>query len=230
MNVLVVVAVSAELEAIAALVPDAMRGTLGPLPALGAQTGAGALTVIAGGVGQAASAAATATALGAGDFDLVLSVGVAGGFRDVGLGTLVVADRVVAADLGCRTDAAFVPLGDMGLGTHMLAAPDVPARALADRLQATGAPVVTGTIATVSTITGTATAEEELHALYGARAEAMEGFGVATAAELFGIPWGEVRAISNAVGPRDVTSWRLDDALRTAAAAVLTVTAEPLPC
>ena len=55
-------------------------------------------------------------------------------------------------------------------------------------------------------------------------AEGMEGAGVAAAATATGIPFAEVRAISNAVGPRDRDAWRIADALAalgTAVAAVL---------
>src|SRR2546423_804787 len=46
-----------------------------------------------------------------------------------------------------------------------------------------------------------------------AAAEAMEGFGVATAAAMAELPFVEIRAISNAVGPRDREAWRIDAAL-----------------
>lgn len=41
----------------------------------------------------------------------------------------------------------------------------------------------------------------------------MEGFGVAEAAAAHGIPVLELRAVSNPVGPRDRTAWRIGDAL-----------------
>jgi futalosine hydrolase len=41
----------------------------------------------------------------------------------------------------------------------------------------------------------------------------MEGFGVATAAALAGVPFAELRAISNTVGPRDRAAWRIPQAL-----------------
>ncbi len=41
----------------------------------------------------------------------------------------------------------------------------------------------------------------------------MEGFGVAEAAVLHGLPVLEVRAVSNPVGPRDRAAWRIGDAL-----------------
>jgi futalosine hydrolase len=50
----------------------------------------------------------------------------------------------------------------------------------------------------------------------------MEGYGVATAAAAAGVPFAELRTISNPVGPRDRAAWRLGEALAalTAAAAV----------
>jgi futalosine hydrolase len=47
----------------------------------------------------------------------------------------------------------------------------------------------------------------------------MEGFGVAAAAHSFGIPVIEIRAISNAVGPRDREAWRIKEALDSLKAA-----------
>jgi futalosine hydrolase len=41
----------------------------------------------------------------------------------------------------------------------------------------------------------------------------MEGYGVACAADAVGVSFGEVRTISNAVGPRDRDAWRIGDAL-----------------
>src|SRR5690606_8092612 len=73
---------------------------------------------------------------------------------------------------------------------------------------------VPGEILTVSTVTGTATRAAWLRTRYpGAVAEAMEGFGVATAAARAGVPFAEVRAVSNTVGPRNREAWKIPDAL-----------------
>ncbi|HYN93641.1 MAG TPA: futalosine hydrolase, partial [Pilimelia sp.] len=50
------------------------------------------------------------------------------------------------------------------------------------------------------------------------------GYGAACAAAGAGVPFAELRAISNAVGPRDRAAWRIADALTalTAAAPALT--------
>jgi len=63
-------------------------------------------------------------------------------------------------------------------------------------------------------VTGTAGRAAELTARHpGAVAEAMEGYGVACAAAACGLRMLEVRAISNAVGPRDRSAWRIGPAL-----------------
>jgi futalosine hydrolase len=73
----------------------------------------------------------------------------------------------------------------------------------------------------VSTVTGTAATAAALRARYpDAVAEAMEGYGVASAAAIFGVPFAEVRAISNLVGPRDRASWRIPEALTALATAL----------
>jgi len=53
----------------------------------------------------------------------------------------------------------------------------------------------------------------------GAAAEAMEGFGVAVAAQNMGIPFLEIRAVSNPVGPRNRGAWKIEAALERLAEA-----------
>ncbi|MGW0829792.1 futalosine hydrolase [Streptomyces prunicolor] len=166
--------------------------------------------VIAAGVGPAAAAAATAVALAGAPYDLVVSAGIAGGFQpEAPVGSLVIADEITAADLGAETPDGFVPVTELGFGTVTHRPPSALVRDLA---AATGAR--TGAVLTVSTVTGTAARAKELRARHPrALAEAMEGFGVAEAAAAHGIPVLELRAVSNPVGPRDRTAWRIGDAL-----------------
>ncbi|MET3984866.1 futalosine hydrolase [Streptomyces sp. PvR034] len=185
-----------------------------------------ALDVLVGGVGPAAAAAATATALatslvgapGAGGtapygpapYGLVISAGIGGGFQPAApLGSLVVADSLVAADLGAETPDGFVDVRELGFG-HTVHLP--PAELAARAAEVSGA--LLAPVLTVSTVTGSA----ERAALLAARhplagAEAMEGFGVAEAAAAHGLPVLEIRAVSNAVGPRDRAAWRIGEAL-----------------
>lgn len=171
---------------------------------------AGPYDVLAGGAGPAAAAASAAFALASDRYDLVISAGIGGGFARVApVGSLVVAGRIGAADLGAQTPAGFVPVTELGFGRVW----HFPPRSLVKAaVAATGA--VTGDVLTVSTVTGSAERAAALLAAHpGAVAEAMEGFGVAEAAALTGVPVLEIRAVSNAIGPRDRDAWRIGDAL-----------------
>ncbi len=189
--------------------------------------------LVAGGVGPAAAAAATDAALTAAavhrdPYHLVISAGIAGGFAPVAApGSVVVADRVIAADLGCETPDGFLSADSLGFGVCEHPCAPHLAAAVARALGAVHAPVLT-----VSTVTGTAERAHALRRRHAAAAEAMEGFGVAEAAAVHGVPLLEIRTISNAVGPRDRAAWRVPEALaalRDAFAALTTLLSRGAP-
>ncbi|MEV6248707.1 futalosine hydrolase [Streptomyces sp. NPDC051742] len=187
---------------------------------------AGRVDVLVGGVGPAAVAAATGTALayasltepGAGTpYDLIVSAGIAGGFVPLApLGSVVVSASVVAADLGAQTADGYLTVEELGFGRSAHHVPEALTGRIAAALAAGGRAHTVGPVLTVSTVTGTAARAAELAARHpGAAAEAMEGFGVAEAAAAYGIPVVEIRAVSNAVGPRDRAAWRIGEALES---------------
>ncbi|WP_344567756.1 futalosine hydrolase [Streptomyces axinellae] len=195
-RVLVAVAVAAEREAVERTAPWA--------------------DVTAVGVGPGAAGAGTATALVTAAYEgrpygLVVSAGIGGGFAAGGVevGDTVIADRIVAADLGAQTPAGFASVAELGFGTAAYQPPPDLVQAAAEAAGARSGPVLT-----VSTTTGTrehAALLLERHP--DALAEAMEGFGVAEAAAAHGVPVMEIRTVSNAVGPRDRAAWRIPEAL-----------------
>jgi futalosine hydrolase len=201
MRILVATAVPAERDAVAR--------------AFTAAPGPDTCDVLAAGVGCAAAAAATATALttaaltGAA-YGLVVSAGIGGGFLpEAPVGSLVIADEITVVDLGAETPEGFVPVTELGFGTVSHRPPEALVRDIA---AVTGAR--TGTVLTVSTVTGSAERAAELRRRHPrALAEAMEGFGVAEAAAAHGVPVLELRGVSNPVGPRDRAAWRIGDAL-----------------
>ncbi|MGW3332337.1 futalosine hydrolase [Streptomyces rubiginosohelvolus] len=219
MRVLVVTAVPVERDAVTRAFGGAEERVALPGAELHRR---GAFDVLAGGAGPAAAAAATAFALASGasasasgasalaPYGLVVSAGIGGAFTPVTpLGSLVVADGIVAADLGAETADGFLPVTALGFGRGRFTPPPALVRAVA---AATGA--AAGPVLSVSTVTGSAERAGALLAAHpGALAEAMEGFGVAEAAARAGVPVLEVRAVSNAVGPRDRDAWRIGDAL-----------------
>ena len=171
------------------------------------------------GVGPAAAAAGTASLLAHHDYDVVICAGIAGGLNGTEIGQVVVADQIVFAGLGAETSDGFRPLSALGFGDERYPVDADLAQQLAHRTEG-----VLGTVLTVTTVTGT---EETLATLRrrhpDARAEAMEGAGVAAAAARFGVPYAELRSISNVVGPRDRTSWQIDAALLTLGRAVAVI-------
>ncbi|MEV4440136.1 futalosine hydrolase [Streptomyces sp. NPDC049577] len=235
-RVLVVTAVEAERDAVARGIAGGRAGDEIAAPGIVLRRvtapGPHRLTAdtLAGGVGPAAAAAATATALTAGalagtPYDLVVSAGIGGGFvgavRGAPVGSLVVSDAIVVADLGAETPEGFLPVTDLGFGAVEHRPPEPLVRAVAG---ATGA--ARGTVLTVSTVTGSAARAAELASRHpGALAEAMEGFGVAEAAAAHAVPVLEIRAVSNPVGPRDRAAWRIKDALEALTRAFGTTTA-----
>jgi futalosine hydrolase len=198
LRVLVVTAVSAERDAV-------LRGLHGDTR----------FDVLVAGVGSVAAAVRTAQVLATVEYDLVVSAGIGGGFPDrAEVGSLVVANEIVAADLGAETPEGFSSLDELGFGSTRVPVDAGLVKRVTEALLAAKLPVHTGSVLTVSTVTGTAETAAELAArVPGATAEAMEGYGVALAAQDRGIPILEIRAISNPVGPRDRTAWRIKEAL-----------------
>lgn len=179
------------------------------------------------GVGAAAAAAGTARLLALAEaagrpFRAVLSAGIGGGFPgQAPVGSTVLAVRSIAADLGADSPDGFIPLDELGFGSAIATADET----LLAALQAALPHAIAGDVLTVNTVTGTAEGAQALVARYpSAVAEAMEGYGVACAATAAGLPFAELRTISNPVGPRDRAAWRLGDAF-----AALTKAAAALP-
>ncbi|NUH40726.1 futalosine hydrolase [Streptomyces samsunensis] len=229
-------------------VPGGVIHRLSPVPPTGRPLTVDVLAAGVGPAAAAAGTAAalTAAAVARTPYDLAVSAGIGGGFTATPpttaapattprtaaapttprpgsaaarLGSVVVADAIVAADLGAETPDGFAAVTDLGFGTveHLPPAPLVAAVA-----EATDA--VRGTVLTVSTVTGSAERAAELlrrhpHAV----AEAMEGFGVAEAAAAQAVPALEVRTVSNAVGPRDRAAWRIGEAMAALTSAFATI-------
>lgn len=190
------------------------------------------VTVVPVGVGSAVAAATTARLLALAEsagrpYRGVVCAGIGGGV--VGrapVGATVLATRSVVADLGAESPDGFIPVDQLGMPPDQLGAPPSIATdpALTAMLRDALPDAVPGAILTVSTVTGTAERARTLTRRHpDAVAEGMEGYGVACAATGAKVPFAELRTVSNPIGPRDRTAWRMREALAalTAAAAAL---------
>ncbi|HEY3926602.1 MAG TPA: futalosine hydrolase [Acidothermaceae bacterium] len=236
MSVLVICAVAAERYAVVRNLGSATPIEVAGLGGVTVDTAAGSVHVFDGGPGPVAAALSTAALLAAWPaYDLVISAGIAGGFRGrAEIGDIVLADQVIAADQGVLTDEGFSTLRDLGLpGEDGYAVGNLEHRA---RLASGPYRLIAGDILTLSSMTGTDARASELAARYPrAVAEAMEAYGVIEAArrsrERAGhdIPFAEIRAISNIIGRRDRSTWNIPLAFGALADAMSTLLNEPLP-
>jgi futalosine hydrolase len=224
MRVLVVCAVADEARAVMRHLGEATATTVGPYrmaartltaddDVLGPAPRSDVVTLVSG-IGEAAAAAATATALALDpSIGAVVNAGIAGGLSTrAPIGGVVVASRIIAADLGAEepgSPGARIPLTALGYdGGTIEPDPDLVRRAAA----LTSAEV--GTILTVSTVTASAERIADFVRTHpDALAEAMEGHGVAVAAAAHGLPMLELRTVSNPIGVRDPRDWDIDGAL-----------------
>lgn len=183
------------------------------------------------GVGPVAAAIHTTTALLHGEYSLVISAGIAGGFEgQADIGDIAVSSEIIAADLGVETQEGFSSVDELGFGTSRVQPDKLAADKAVAAMKAAGIQTSYGPIVTVSTATGTAaTASQHAARVPSVVAEGMEGYGVAAAAHARNIPALEIRAISNRVGPRDRSAWRIGDALKSLEQAFERLTEELQP-
>ncbi|QOY37909.1 futalosine hydrolase [Anaerobacillus isosaccharinicus] len=198
MHILIMTAVEAEKDAVLRGIKDDHR-----------------FDVIAGGVGPVSAAISTTKALLTKKYDLVISAGIGGGFlNQTEIGSIVVATEIIAADLGAETAEGFSSIEQLGFGTSRVSVDQVLSNKLVNALQTAGLCVHTGPVLTLATVTGTKETASQLSTrIPGATVEAMEGFGVALAANDARLPILEIRTISNPVGPRDKGAWKIKEAL-----------------
>lgn len=164
------------------------------------------------GVGKVSAACRLTAALHVQRPDRVLAVGVCGAYRAAGDGVrLAVGDLCVVAsdrlaDEGVQTEEGFLDLADLELGDATPIAADAEwTDVIAGRL---AAPIVHG--ATVSTCSGTDRRAADLLVRTGAQVETMEGAAIGWVCRNAGIPWAQLRVVSNFTGDRKSAQWNLD--------------------
>jgi futalosine hydrolase len=166
------------------------------------------------GVGQIATTFALTKELCANQYDLVLQAGVGGSFdKNIPLGSLVKISAERYGDLGAEDHDEYLDIFSMGLipvdehphsGGWLVA----PASSLADRIDLPAAPGLT-----VSTVSGSERTIAMRMQQYGCQVESMEGAALHYTCLQLGVPFAQVRAISNYVIPRDKSQWQMKDAI-----------------
>lgn len=174
------------------------------------------------GFGPVAAAARTAALLAARSPRSVLLLGIAGRLDpSLRLGGGYRFDRVACDGVGVGCGAEFVSAADVGWPQWPGDPPD-PATAVGDIIDLPGdtaaAVPSSGLLLTACAASATAADAVARRARHpAAMAEDMEGYGVALACRLAGVPLAIVRGISNVAGDRDHGGWQVAEALAAAA-------------
>jgi futalosine hydrolase len=168
--------------------------------------------IVLTGVGKASAAGAIARSASGAAHAAVISIGVAGALpsHKIAVGDVVLADRCAFADEGVQTEDGWTDIAARGFppgpweGISIATHPALlrALRPLADHV---------GTIATVSTCSGADSLAAECARRTGAIAEAMEGAAIAATCARIGLPFAELRVISNHCG--SAPAWDLPGAL-----------------
>jgi futalosine hydrolase len=205
MRILIVAATSMEIAPVVAGLRRA--GERGPRVE-GYVHGAHDVDVLTSGVGMVATAAWCARVLARAPYNLALNVGVCGSFEPAlapGCVVHVVSDRI--AELGAEDGRAFLTIEQLGLpGDCECVNTASPANPVLD-----GLPTVRGI--TVNTIHGDDLSIAETVRRFAPQVESMEGAAFMYACTIGGVPFAQVRAVSNIVERRDRGAWKMTEAI-----------------
>lgn len=202
------------------LVPtDMERGLLAPVVADGP---VGRRRIELCGFGPVAAAARTAALIAAHAPQRVLLVGIAGGYGGrLEIGTAHRFDRAACFGVGVGSDARFVSAGGLGW-PQWPGDPPSAAAAIGDEIECgwRSSQTIAGgglLLSACAAAAGPGDVDVRLKLFPSATAEDMEGFAVALACRLAGVPLEIVRGISNTAGDRDHARWRIPEAVAAAA-------------
>jgi len=197
---------------------DALRGVLradrqpqthGPTKVWRARYGDEPVVLAQAGIGKVNAAAAATLLLSMFGARTLIFSGVAGGLNpQLGVGSVLLADRLAVHDYGIISNGAFVPTayGVIPVGAPALIEPEPVeepvravlaclAQAVSERLDAR-----LGGVVTADYFLNCAATRDELHARLGADAIDMESGAVAVVARAWGVPLYVIRTLSDLAG------------------------------
>lgn len=200
--------------------PELRTGSLAGVP----------VVITAGGIGKANTAAAIAAVHATAKVSAVLQLGIGGAYPAarggtfVPLGTVAVAASEYDLDLGVGAGPDWTGLESLGFAAVATDPPTfnlIPCHA---QLSARAARTISSPLlpfATSDSVTADMATAVRIAEGVGAAVESMEGAAAAQVCLALGLPFVELRAISNQVGVRDKDQWRIREAIAVAAGAAL---------
>jgi futalosine hydrolase len=169
------------------------------------------------GAGMVNAAAKTCMFLLEDRYDLAIQAGIAGTFSaDIPLGITVEVTSEFLPEFGVEDGDEFMPFMQLGLsGDEQY--PQPTDGILRNHYQAAADNIKKARGITVNRVTGSEKKRNYLLELYPAEIESMEGFGFFFSCILNQTPFICIRGISNRVGKRERSSWKIAEALEATA-------------
>lgn len=185
--------------------------------------GSGSFCLQLCGFGPVVAAARTAHLIAEHRPEQVLLVGIAGRFTDsLAIGQAYAFERVACHGVGAGSGEAFVPAEALGWPQWPGDGADSATR-IGDEISCASGRLPASAARAGLLLSACAASADEADVrsrrqlFPDAAAEDMEGFAVAAACRLAGVPLDIVRGISNAAGDRDASGWQVEAACRAAA-------------
>jgi futalosine hydrolase len=158
------------------------------------------------GIGMVATTFQLTQKLTENKYDLVMNVGIAGAFiKSLEIGSVVQVSSDRLAELGAEDHEEFLPADE----TNLIGKSDLEFNT---GCRIAGLPVVSGI--TVNRVHGNAESIVKIREQFNPAVESMEGAGVGYVCSKLGVPWCQIRSISNRVEPRNKANWNIPLALK----------------
>ncbi len=147
------------------------------------------------------------------DYDFIIQAGIAGSFNnDIELGNVVLVQQDCFADLGIEEQENYNPIFNMGFADK----DEFPFKNgwlvnSNEALLKTNLPKVKAV--TVNKVSDSALQKQQFINNFNAAIESMEGAALHYVCLQEAIPFLQIRSISNYVGERDKTKWKIKDAI-----------------
>jgi futalosine hydrolase len=179
------------------------------------------------GVGKVNTAAGLALAIEKLRSTAVIQFGIGGAYINsfASIGVVMAATHDIHIDSGVRTSEGWQGMEQVGF--PLLTKDEkryynsFPTDQTLTKLFIDALTLPTGVFATAETITGTFDESAALQAQFDVSLESMEGAAAAQVCLALGVPFAEVRSVSNIVGERDKKNWDIPKAVKRVNDAVL---------
>lgn len=212
MNILLIAATEAEIAPLIEYIAPFRRGADSTKYAVGSVN----ITVLITGVGMVATAYNLTRELVKHQYDVVLQAGVGGSFnREIALGDVVLVSKDRFADMGAEDREVYIDIFDIGLLNGSEKPFIYTWLEMPDSQWIQHFPVWQVAGVTVNTVSGNEKSIARITGAYNPDVESMEGAAMHYVCLQEGVPFVQLRAVSNYVEPRDKSKWQMGKAIKS---------------